>query len=439
MLWGTQNMSKYIKFIIAFVMLVAAALLVYFIEKSRSYDIKDTTFSIDVKYKGLMNARDFAIDENNNFYIAYKEKIQFIDSSGKSFDIIKDSNYDINALTYKKGKLYFTSGTKVIMCDLIGKNTKDIVVNLPNFGDNKESLITIINDKLYISIGSATNAGVVGKDNEWINNFPYNYDISPIDLILTGKNFGNEKTGAFTMYGTKSISAQVIPKHEPGNASILEYDISTGKCTTFASGIRNVKGMDFSCEGALIVTLGGMEPVGLRPIFGDSDYIYEIDKGKWYGWPDYSGGDPVTSPKFKGDKKSSVDFILQKHPDSMPPAPMYQHKSLGTLSVLAIDRQSILGLKDSIYFYDNGENCLYEFANKKAVNKKVDFSSKHKIVSMHFSSECLNLLDGEKGCIYSLKVQKDSHSISVRKDIIFYLIGIIIIIIVKILWNSNSK
>ena len=36
----------------------------------------------------------------------------------------------------------------------------------------------------------------------------------------------------------------------------------------------------------------------VRGIKNDRDYIYEINGDRWYGWPDYSGGDPITSPRF---------------------------------------------------------------------------------------------------------------------------------------------
>jgi glucose/arabinose dehydrogenase len=49
--------------------------------------------------------------------------------------------------------------------------------------------------------------------------------------------------------------------------------------------------------------------------------MYRIDKGTWYGWPDYSGGIPVTDPRFRPDGKPAAQFLLANHPNT-PPKPV---------------------------------------------------------------------------------------------------------------------
>ena len=65
-----------------------------------------------------------------------------------------------------------------------------------------------------------------------------------------------------------------------------------------------------------------MENIGDRPINRDFDYLYKIEKGKWYGWPDYSGGDLISSPRFKDNEKKSR--IILNPPNKTVAPPMYQ-------------------------------------------------------------------------------------------------------------------
>lgn len=396
-----------------------------------------------VKLKGLTSARDFAEDDNGNFYIAFNNRIQFVNNVGKSYNIFKDSRLDIKSMEYYKGNLYYTSGNNIYYYDLQNKNQKELIDNLPNFGDYRDIKIKIYNDYLYASIGAATNSGVVGDDNGWIKNSPFYHDITPKTITLKGQNFGVNKTGAFSSNNTTSFKGQIIPEHFPGNASIIIYNLKSKACETYAYGIRNVMGMDFNSEGKLIAAIGGMEDRGLRPVKGDSDYIYSIEKGRWYGWPDYSGGDPVDSPKFKGLNNTKVNFILDKHPTTNPPAPLYQHKLLSSLGALIVDSKGILNEKNDIYFYDNKDNLIY-FINKNNIcTKLIGFSKNSYIISMKFTKDGLNILDSKEGYLISVVNRGSLQRQSLHNYIIYLLIIVVLIGIVGILimlkLNSVSK
>lgn len=41
----------------------------------------------------------------------------------------------------------------------------------------------------------------------------------------------------------------------------------------------------------------------------------------WYGWPDYTGGLPVTNPRIKPEGKPQPSFLLAQHP-MQPPRPV---------------------------------------------------------------------------------------------------------------------
>lgn len=403
-----------------------------------SVAIKDEKLTWNLKYKGIEDAKDIAVDDKGNLYIAYTDRIQFVDGNGKSFDIIKDKELNIYSLEYKNEKLYYSSGSKILCYDLDKKQQIQLIGDLPNYGDYNKSLIKIRNDELYISIGAATNSGVVGNDNFWINNSPFNYDITPKDITVRGKSFGSEKTGAFVPYKTKNATGQLMPGHFPGNASIIYYNLIYNSADTFSWGIRNVKGMSFNSEGKLIAAVGGIEDRGLRPVKGDVDYIYEIKKGLWYGWPDYSGGDPLTSPRFKGVNNSKVNFILDNHPSTNPPAPIYQHKSLSTLGSLDVDLKGRLGEKDCIYFYDNRDNILYGLTKSGILKEKVVFKKDTNIASIKISDGGLLALDSSNGTLYNIKPAVSSEHIKLNKTTIYYLIIFIVSSIIIVVWKSNA-
>ena len=67
-----------------------------------------------------------------------------------------------------------------------------------------------------------------------------------------------------------------------------------------------------------------MEDSGVRAVKDDVDYIYDIKERAWYGWPDFSGGDPITSPRFS-DGTNKLSFVIANHPTEVTLGPRYQH------------------------------------------------------------------------------------------------------------------
>jgi len=399
-------MKKYLSLLGIVVFTVAFVFLLQKCYKEYNISIMDKNLKCILNYKGLKGAQDFASDGAGNFYVAFKNRIQFIGSKGDSYDILKDDNLEINSLEYTNGELYYASKCQIYCYSLKDKKQRVIMSDLPNLGDYKDSCIRIKEDNIYISIGAATNSGVVGSDNKWLKENPFFYDLSPNEIVLKGKNFGSEKTGAFVSYKTKNVPSQVISGHFPGNASIIVYNIKDNSSRTFAWGIRNVTGMDFNSEGKLLAATGGMEKRGIRPVVGDYDYVYEINNNVWYGWPDYSGGDPINSPRFRVSAKEKIDFILDKHPSSSPPAPLYQHKGVGSMGSIAIDKFEYLGEKDSIYFYDIKDNNICELNKNNILSEKIKLNKASKVTSIKFLEGKLSILDSEQGCIYTLVKNK---------------------------------
>ncbi|MBV7273243.1 PQQ-dependent sugar dehydrogenase [Clostridiaceae bacterium UIB06] len=423
-------MKKFLSIIVCCAIVFAAIFLLKKYYYNESFDnnisMKNSNLNYKIKYKGIKGAVDFTVDEKGDYYIAYSNEIQLIKNNGQSYDIYKNKDLNIFSIEYFDNKLYFSSNTKIYCYDLSSKKLMEALSNLPNYGDYKNSLIKIKGDYMYVTIGAVTNSGVVGEDNTWVKDTPYIHDITPKDITLKGLDFGKDKTGAFQSYRTKSINGQIIPEHFPGNASVLIYNLKTGNSETFAWGIRNITGMDFTNEGKLIAAVGGMENRGSRPVKGDSDYLYEIKKGVWYGWPDYSGGDPVTSPRFKGGA-NGLQFILENHPTTNPPGPMYQNKNPNSIVSLAIDNTGALGEKNCIYFYDKFNNELYGFNGTGSIKECVKFNQNVQILSLKFAAKEFLILDGNSGYLYSIEKEVIKKGINIDKEFYAYLLSITVI------------
>ncbi len=427
-------MKRFIKIIsVTIIFTICIVLFKQFYYIDYNINAKSEEIKNKIIFRGLKDAVDFIVDEKNNYYIAYKDKIQFIDTEGKSYNIFNNKNMNITSMEYKDGKLYFASKTNVFCYDLHKKELKDIIKDIPNFGDYNESLLKINGDYLYVTIGSATNSGVVGLDNKWIKANPFSHDLSPYKITLKGINFEQGKTGAFVGYSTKNIEGQIIPGHYPGNASIIMYNMETGASATFAWGIRNIKGLDFDSRGRMIVTVGGMEDRGLRPVKGDADYIYVVKPKTWYGWPDYSGGDPINSPKFKDNNNKTVKFILENHPTTNPSAPLYIHKNLSSMQSLAVDKKGDFEELDCIYFYDSKDKIMYSLNNKGILNEKIKFNDNSKIISIKYSKSQILILDSQSGNLYNVETNNTLQNTFQNKPIIYFFIITIISIIISLL------
>jgi len=431
-------MKKTIGFI---VILAAMAFALFSLKgsfKEYKVDVKDEVLKSQILFKGLSNAVDFTKDNDGNYYVAFKDRIQYIDKAGKAHNIFTKKGLSITSLDCNNEVLYYASGTFVYSYNLVTKENKEIIKGIPNYGDYNKSLIKINEDYLFVTIGSATNSGVVGPDNLWLGNYPQNHDISPKSITVKGTVFGDIKTGSFSTYQTENKKGEIIAGHVIGNSSIIIYNLKTGAQGNFAWGIRNMKGIDFNSEGKILVTVGGMEERGLRPVNGDSDYIYQIKKNTWYGFPDYTGGDPITSPKFKDTASKVIPFILANHHTTNPPAPIYQHNAVDSLESLTIDKKGMIGDIDCIYFYEKNDNSIYSLSKIGALKKKVLFEGGSDISSMKFFDN-LEVLDSKSGFLLSIKKNVSNDLISGKERLSYYLLTIVVTLIITILFALRKK
>ena len=95
---------------------------------------------------------------------------------------------------------------------------------------NKKVNLLLNNDKLYFSVGSNTNSGVVNSKGEA-------FDIATSPWIVTGNNYGDGKTGAFSPYSVSNEVGEKVESQKIGNAAILSYDIKTEEIKLYAHRI----------------------------------------------------------------------------------------------------------------------------------------------------------------------------------------------------------
>jgi glucose/arabinose dehydrogenase len=210
------------------------------------------------------------------------------------------------------------------------------VADLPSLGDHHSDGPVIGPDGwLYFGQGTASNSGVVGEDNAkfgWLKRHPAFHDIPGEDIILTGENFttsdpihgkGKAVTGAFLPFGTASTNKQVIRGQVPCSGAIMRVRPEGGPIELVAWGFRNPFGLAFSPNGKLYATDNGFDERGSRPIWGAADVLWAVNRGSWYGWPDFSAGMRVNQKHFKPPGGKEPRFLLASHPNRPPPAAIF--------------------------------------------------------------------------------------------------------------------
>lgn len=96
-------------------------------------------------------------------------------------------------------------------------------------------------------------------------------------------------TKLYATVGSNSNVGENGMDEEVGRAAIHEYDIATGKLRLFATGLRNPNGLGWEpATGALWTTVNERDEIGNDLV---PDYMTSVKDGGFYGWPySYYGG-----------------------------------------------------------------------------------------------------------------------------------------------------
>ncbi len=242
------------------------------------------------------------------------------------------------SIVYHQGAFYVSEGGaleggKILMITPDGKQ-KALVTGLPSTGDHHTDHLVIRDGYIYFGQGTATNSGVVGPDNEafgWLSRKQDFHDIPCRDIMLTGENFTSENvltdapddvavTGAFSPFGTPTKAGQVIKGRIPCSGAVMKIPLKGGDPELVAWGFRNPYGLAISPDGRIYVTDNSYDDRGSRPVWGTGDVLWELEEGKWYGFPDFAAGVSMTG-KFRVPGKDEIKPLLQQYPGS-PPKPV---------------------------------------------------------------------------------------------------------------------
>lgn len=285
-----------------------------------------TPINIDFTEEGTMILADAGIIDGNGKVFKWK--------NGK-FELIADGfNPPLTGITAHEGKIYVAHRRFITVIEADGSK-HDIVDCLPSNGDHHNNRVVFGPDgKMYFGQGTATNSGVVGLDNEWVQEHPFFHDQVGEDVTLVGQDFETAGflptapdgmarrvfTGAYAPYGVPNFPGDVVKGITRASGSILRANPDGTDLELVAWGLRNPFRLRFDSRGRLFAANHGMDVRGSRPVANSPDEFQLIEKGVWYGFPDYTGGQPLTMAKFKAENEPQPRFLLQNHP-MQPPKP----------------------------------------------------------------------------------------------------------------------
>lgn len=252
-------------------------------------------------------------------------------ADGSSFEIYPrdhkffgkgDIRGPVGGMVAAQGRVYLLhrndTGRGVITAiDYDGK-TETIVGDLPAEGEHGvlDLVLNRFDGRLYFSVGSTTNSGVVGLDNwqqGWVDRHVIACDASAVTYKLLGYRFDTPNpraglfggsdiavTGPFQPFGKSQTTWIQPPTNGKATAAVYSVSITGGDMRLEAHGVRCARGLAFNDFGRLYATNQGMELRGTRPVRDDPDSLIRIIRNTWYGWPDFTADLlPVTEPKFQ--------------------------------------------------------------------------------------------------------------------------------------------
>ncbi|MFZ5987179.1 MAG: hypothetical protein ACOYWZ_08680 [Bacillota bacterium] len=116
-----------------------------------------TPINIILTDRGEMLVADAGVTSGNGKVLKY---------TGGGFEVIADGfNPPLTGITYYKGNIYVAHRGFITKVKPDGTK-EDIIAGLPSWGDHHNNRVVFGPDgKMYFGQGTATNSGVVGKDN----------------------------------------------------------------------------------------------------------------------------------------------------------------------------------------------------------------------------------------------------------------------------------
>lgn len=296
-----------------------------------------SNYKVDVFREGLTTPISLAFTDTGEMVLA---DAGMTDGNGKvlkytpgGFEVIADGfSPPLTGIACHHGEIYVSHRGSITIVKPDGKK-QDVLTGLPSWGDHHNNQVAFGPDgKMYFGQGTATNSGVVGEDNRWVEKYPFFHDHPGSPIRLAGQNFVSNNvftpaapekaaTGAFSPFGVSTRPGEKIKRMIGTAGSILKANPNGTQLELVASGVRNPFRIKFDRKHHLYASSHGMDERGSRPVANSPDEFHRIQPGAWYGWPDYTGGQPISLPQFKPIGKPQPTFLLAQHP-MHPPRPV---------------------------------------------------------------------------------------------------------------------
>ncbi len=244
-------------------------------------------------------------------------------------EIINNLEGPVTGVIWKDGFLYVAEsnikgeGNQGGCILKIGEDgTREVIVSgLATYGDHfTGDVIFGPDNRLYFSVGTATNSGVVGPDNgSWLSLHPKFHDKPARAYELDSQNFISKDakiTGAFHPFGEQTTEdKEQVPSTLFATGVVYSCNPDGSHLRIIADGFRNTFGMAFSpFDGKLYATDNGADSRGTRPVENDWDHFWLVEENGWYGWPDFFSGLPAILPHFTKKGNPTPLFLLKQHP-----------------------------------------------------------------------------------------------------------------------------
>jgi len=270
-----------------------------------------------------------------------KPRIVEVQPGGNLREVAAGGNGPWNGIAYHGGAFFVSEGGesdggRILRITPEG-NITALVSGLPSQGDHHTNGPAVGPDGLvYFGQGTVTNSAVVGQDNlefGWLKRHPELHDVPCKDVTLAGQNYTGKNplkpdteisTGAYMPLGKRGEKGEVVKGAVPCNGAIMRVPANGGPPELVAWGFRNPFGLAFGPDGKLYVSENGYDMRGSRQVFGAPDVLWRVEPtagGTWYGWPEYSAGQPITGDRFKPPGQEKVKPVLAVRPND-PPAPV---------------------------------------------------------------------------------------------------------------------
>jgi hypothetical protein len=208
------------------------------------------------------------------------------------------------------------NSSRIVTVDPVSGHVTPFITGLPT-GDHPAEQVTFKGGWIFWSQGSATNSGVVGRDNGGGANQP---EIPCQDIVLSNNVFdsgGGVKTSGYSTFGTQRPGATVHAFESALHRGVctgailaarLNGSNPTSTIQPFSWGYRNGYAMAFAPEdhplkGRMLVGENGADERGARPTHNAPDGLHLAQQNKdgtpdYHGWPDRLGFLPSNQAVF---------------------------------------------------------------------------------------------------------------------------------------------